>query len=318
MVKNVLTIDIDFISKELKKYNDKVNSELTPSQNWQVIRWVTGLKEFDKCDSSMSFILKIIRQFCKNATFLQVVEHDEVVGVLERYKTKEADLWNIDYHHDLGYAEILNELDCSNWVVHARAKKLIKKYTWVTQDDAEFPMRSPIRYNYASYKDLEDNQIPNFDLVILVTSERYTPPNLWKYNKIFYDYGISCKKEIGVFSEIPNYRMPKVDLEKYPHYLDNDKSDRVFFHEGLFVELTVTDGVPYLSFVNFGKPKNILEIGNELLEYIMNFYGTIGFCWNLKGTGAYVERLSKRYKYKKEFTKDNINYMIISNNTIRL
>lgn len=313
-MKNVLTIDIDFISKDLRKYNDEINTKLTPSQNWQVLRWITGIQQFEKCDNSISFILKVIGQKCKNATFLQVKEHEEVIPILERYKIKDSEMWNIDYHHDLGYTPLLEDLDCSNWVIHARQKQLIKNYHWVTQDDAEYPNRSPISYKFSSYKDLPFECIPEFDMVIIVTSEYYTPLQLHRYNKLFYDYGISKKEKVGKFIEIPNYKMPNVDLKKYKHYLSNEKADRVFFYEGFFIELTVVDGVPYLSYINFGSPKSILSLCGEFIELIVKQYGKVGFSWTLDGTTKFLEKISRKYKKIKQFTKDNINYMILTSN----
>lgn len=316
MIKNVLSIDVDFVFTDMNKYNEKINSDLTPEQSWQVIRWITGQNEFKPCVKSLNFILKIIGQFCKNAIVEQITEHDEIVGVMEKYSCKDVNLWNIDYHHDINYQQLLsNDVDLSNWVTHARHKGIIKNYTWIMQDDSKFPISSPIRYEYSSYKDLKDDMIPNFDLVVICTSKHYTPPQYWKLNKMLYHYALKDRK-YGKFIEIPKEKMPNVDLEKYPHYLDNSKSDRVFFYDGFFIELNMKNNIPYLSYVNFGKPKNLFSDGNELLEYIMNRYGTIGFSWTLKSTGIWLRRLSKRYKYKKEFTKDNINYMILSNNIL--
>lgn len=317
MIKNVLTIDIDFMFTEMNKYNEKIISELKPEQSWQVIRWLTGQDEFKPCLNSISFILKIIRQFCKNSIVEQIVEHNEIVDVLKKYGCKDTELWNIDYHHDLNYKTILSDdVDLSNWVTHARHQGLIKNYTWIRQDDSKFPINPPIQYHSASWKDLREELIPNFDLVVICTSKHYTPPKYWKLNKALYQFALK-DRNFGKFIEIPKNKMPSVDLKKYPHYWNNNQGERVFFYEGLFIELNMLDTIPYLSFINFGDPKDILNIGNELLEYILRLYETIGFCWDLEGTGRYVERLSKRYKYKKQFTKGNINYMILSNNIIK-
>lgn len=316
MIKNVLTIDIDFIFTDMNKYNDKINSDLTPEQSWQVIRWITGKDEFKPCSKSLSFILKIIGQFCKNAVIEQITEHDEIVGILKKYGCKDTELWNIDYHHDLSYKHVLSDdIDLSNWVIHARHQGLIKNYTWIMQDDSKLPIYSTIKYNFASYKDLKDNVIPRFDLVVICTSKHYTPPQYWKLNKMLYQYALKDRK-FGEFIEIPKYKMPKVDLNKYPHYWNNYQGERYFHFDGMFIELNMIDTIPYLSFINFGKPKNILKIGNELLDYILNFYGKIGLAWDLDSTGNYVARISKRYRYKNEFTKGKINYMILSNNKI--
>lgn len=317
MIKNVLTIDIDFMFTDMNKYIGKINSDLTPEQSWQVIRWSLHQDDFKPCLKSLSFILKIIGQNCKNAAVEQITEHDEAVKIMEKYGCKDVELWNIDYHHDINYKPTLSdEIDLSNWVTHSRHQGLIKNYTWIMQDDSKFPEMSPIKYKYISYKDISDDIIPRFDLVIICTSKHYTPPKYWKFNKLFYEYCLKDRK-YGDFIEIPRYKMPKIDLNKFPHFLDNSESNRVFFYDGFFICINMVEGVPFMSYINLGKPKNFFKDGNILLEYLIKLYGQLGFCWTLEGTGVWLKRMARRYKYKKEFTKDNINYMILSNDIIR-
>lgn len=154
--------------------------------------------------------------------------------------------------------------------------------------------------------------IPKIDLVIIISDDYDIKKEISRLliNNLLKD------RHFGKFTEIPSYKMPYVDLVKYPHFLNNYQNDRVFFYDGFFICLNVVDTVPFLSYINFGSPKNFFSDGNELLEYIHNTYGCIGFCWTLKGTGSWLRRLSKRYKYKKEFTKQNISYMILSNNIL--
>lgn len=157
------------------------------------------------------------------------------------------------------------------------------------------------------------NDVPQMDLVIIISDDYDVKKEL---SRLLIN-NLLKNRHFGKFTEIPSDKMPEVDLIKYPHFLNNYQNDRVFFYDGFFMCLNMIGTIPFLSYINFGSPKNFFKgEANELLEYIHNTYGYIGFCWTLKGTGTWLRRLSKRYKNKKEFTKDNINYMILSNNIL--
>lgn len=157
------------------------------------------------------------------------------------------------------------------------------------------------------------NDIPQMDLVIIISDDYDIKKEL---SRLLIN-NLLKNRNFGKFTEIPSDKMPEVDLIKYPNFLNNYQNDRVFFYDGFFMCLNMIGTIPFLSYINFGSPKNFFKgEANELLEYIHNTYGYIGFCWTLKGTGTWLKRLSKRYKNKKEFTKDNINYMILSNNIL--
>lgn len=165
--------------------------------------------------------------------------------------------------------------------------------------------------NYLYRNNITD--IPQMDLVIIISDDYDIKKEL---SRLLIN-NLLKNRHFGKFTEIPSDKMPEVDLIKYPHFLNNYQNDRVFFYDGFFMCLNMIGTIPFLSYINFGSPKNFFKgEANELLEYIHNTYGCIGFCWTLKGTGTWLRRLSKRYKNKKEFTKDNINYMILSNNIL--
>lgn len=223
----------------------------------------------------------------------------------------------------------------SNSLYQGELKPNLKKLNFINNIIGQFCKRSIVE-KISSYMEIENvakkynfshknvfhvnyfyrnniNDIPQMDLVIIISDDYDIKKEL---SRLLIN-NLLKNRHFGKFTEIPSGKMPEVDLTKYPHFLNNYQNDRVFFYDGFFMCLNMIGTIPFLSYINFGSPKNFFKgEANELLEYIHNTYGCIGFCWTLKGTGTWLRRLSKRYKNKKEFTKDNINYMILSNNIL--
>lgn len=212
---------------------------------------------------------------------------------------------------------IIKKLDFVNNIIGLFCKKAIveKISSYMEIENVakkyNFSHKNVFHVNYFYRNNIND--IPQMDLVIIISDDYDIKKEL---SRLLIN-NLLKNRNFGKFTEIPSDKMPEVDLIKYPHFLNNYQNDRVFFYDGFFMCLNMISAIPFLSYINFGSPKNFFKgEANELLEYIHNTYGYIGFCWTLKGTGTWLKRLSKRYKNKKEFTKDNINYMILSNNIL--
>lgn len=212
---------------------------------------------------------------------------------------------------------IIKKLDFVNNIIGLFCKKAIveKISSYMEIENVakkyNFSHKNVFHVNYFYRNNITD--IPQMDLVIIISDDYDVKKEL---SRLLIN-NLLKNRYFGKFTEIPSDKMPEVDLTKYPHFLNNYQNDRVFFYDGFFMCLNMISTIPFLSYINFGSPKNFFKgEANELLEYIHSTYGYIGFCWTLKGTGTWLRRLSKRYKNKKEFTKDNINYMILSNNIL--
>lgn len=212
---------------------------------------------------------------------------------------------------------IIKKIDFINNIIGQFCKKAIvekiSSYAEIENVAKKYNLshKNVFHVNYFYRNNITD--IQQMDLVIIISDDYDIKKEL---SRLLIN-NLLKNRHFGKFTEIPSDKMPEVDLIKYPHFLNNYQNDRVFFYDGFFMCLNMIGTIPFLSYINFGSPKNFFKgEANELLEYIHSTYGYIGFCWSLKGTGTWLRRLSKRYKNKKEFTKDNINYMILSNNIL--
>lgn len=312
---NILTIDIDSFIKDMKRISETNDTDLTPYQSWQVVRWKTGIKRFEIDNDALAFTLSLIKNFCKSAIIENIEEHDEIIGIYEKYDVKGSVTWNWDFHLDCGYKPNLEELNLSNWAVHARQKGYISQYNWVRHDDSEFPINPFIQYSSCSYKDLKANLVPQFDLVVICTSKHFTPIEFWKYNKLITDYAFKCRDNIGCFKEIKPIDFPKINPKDYPNYFMEGVytvDDRIFKSGKFYVGLNITNKIPMLSFINLGETFNIIGNCRVLFDNLINQYGIIGFKWNDNvKSGIYIKRLIKHYKSYSEFKKNGNNYLIV-------
>lgn len=316
MIKNVLSIDIDFLFTECTKYSGMVDNGLTARQSWQVIRWKTGNEVIKINKDSLSYILNIIKNKCKDAEIVSITEHDEIMEVFRERNLKDTVLYNIDNHHDLGYTPVLNlDYDCSNWVPHARHKGYIKEYNWIRQDDSRYPTNPQIQYKSGSYKDIGMERMPErFDLVVICTSKYYTPEAFWCYNKLLCEYAFGNKTHFEYFEEIPIWKFPKVDKTKYPHYWNGDSAEptRYFKYNDFYIEVCLVDEVAYLSMINFGKPISILTQGNDVLDYLIDHYGKIGFISEKNFRNRkYTDKIAERYSIVTDKEIGNMRKLIL-------
>lgn len=316
MIKNVLSIDIDFLFTECTEYSEMVDNDLTAEHSWQVIRWKTGNKSIKVNKESMSYILRILKTKCKDAEIVSITEHEEIMEVFRERNLKDTVLYNIDNHHDLGYTAILNlSYDCSNWVPHARHKGYIKEYNWIRQDDSKYPVNPQIQYKSGSYKDVGMERLPDsFDLVVICTSKYYTPSVYWCYNKLLCEYTFKAKNKFKYFEEIPIWKFPKVDKSKYPHYWKGDSAEptRYFKYNDFYIEACLVDGVAYLSMINFGGSINLLTQLNDVLDYLIDHYGKIGF-YSEKDfrNRKYTDRIAGRYSIVTDKEIGNMRTLIL-------
>lgn len=124
-----------------------------------------------------------------NETDIYFIEsHEQIVNFLP--KDTDISLFNIDHHHDLGYApsEELDKdnfsLDCGNWGLYLLKNKLINNYTWIKNKNSIKNFNNKYYYNSKCFYDFDLNNLkPNKIIICLsapwVPEQYHVLFNLW-------------------------------------------------------------------------------------------------------------------------------------------
>jgi hypothetical protein len=176
---SVLTIDIDFLFKDMNKYQSFIDTTLQPRQSWQVVGWKTNNEKFKPDIDSYEFVKNVINKKCVGADVVHISTHEKIVDVLRDRGVYLARMCNIDYHHDINYQAHLDDLNAENWATYARHNNYIRDYAWIRQDDSEMIMWNNIQCYQESWKDSNVDNFSDFDLVVICTSKHFVPPEYW-------------------------------------------------------------------------------------------------------------------------------------------
>lgn len=192
---NILSIDIDFLFMDMNLIQKNFDTDLTPSQSWQVVKWKTKKDKFNYDESSYNFLLEILSSKIKKDTkIFKIWEHDKIVPLLENEKVKNSTVFNIDYHHDISYDNDDTELTIENWVTHCKRKKILEKYNWITQFDAKPCVCSMLTHSRIDWENVDVEKLPEFDIIIVCVSKHFTPKEHWELADELIKYSKSFKK----------------------------------------------------------------------------------------------------------------------------
>lgn len=318
MIKNILTIDLDYLFVELFPIAKLIDPQLTPKQSWKVINWKVGLKQMKMDKDTYCNLIEILKEKCSSVETVLIEKHVEILEVMRQRNVKDARLFNMDNHHDLGYKPILDwRVDETNWVPFARLEGLIKEYNWIRQDNSEYPINPQIQYYSASWKDMKIENYPKFDLVVICKSPHYTHPSYWKFDKEI-QRKIMCynSNKYKYFMEIPLELFPKVNKADYPNYWVDQEVDpeRIFKYEDFYIGIKVVDQTPYISMINLGKAQSSLfHKGDDLIDDLIEHYGKLGFVSKVGFRNeAFIKRIAKKYILIDDFERDEMKHIIIT------
>lgn len=208
MIKNVLTIDIDFFMKDLIEYQQFVDDEIeNPSLAWDIAK-MRYQKDFVVDEQALLWVKELIKKKCDNVKrFCIIQEHDEIYHIMKSWGCVDSSCTNIDYHHDITYQQDDSKLNIENWVKYARKDNLIYSYLWIHQDGSEMCFDSPIQYIHYSWKDLTSKDIdliPEYDAVVFCVSKYFTPYKYWNIAEELQSYLIKVLNYSSVIKEIKN------------------------------------------------------------------------------------------------------------------
>jgi len=185
-MKNILTIDFDIImAPTINAYNDSV-----PKVSWDYLQndpllnlAFADLIHYYRLTKFLFYLTK----FLSKEKFHFVFDHQQVVKWIPL--NEPVMIWNIDHHHDLGYAdkdlEDLKgkELNCANWVkwVIDNSSSLVQ-YNWIGNENSTPPHEKNkpnlLISDILKQCELEDRFIIKPDEVIIVLSPPWVPPRI--------------------------------------------------------------------------------------------------------------------------------------------
>ena len=126
----ILTIDFDiFLYKDLPLYNNFINTDNSFDEILQTFPLLENVRFDINLYNKLTIFLVIIFSNTKKENIFFCKNHEDVVKFT--YNNNFFDLINIDYHHDLGYNNMNQNLYCGNWVKELIKTKRIHKYIWI-------------------------------------------------------------------------------------------------------------------------------------------------------------------------------------------
>ena len=301
---NVLSIDIDFLFTDMSIIQKYMDVDLKPYQSWKVIEWKSGIKNFEPCRESYNFLSALLIKVLKKDTVIsRIKEHDEIIKVFEKESVKKANVFNVDYHHDVSYGNTDDELNIENWVLFGKKKGMIDKYNWITQVDAKPCQHSVMKFNSSDWRDIDLDKIPKMDLIVLCTSHHFTPRKYWGLAKKLEKNLFRIKKMLNEnpehFKLVDTNVLDSVEYTEYPDFFfgEPNKSDFLYEYKGTFVDIYIDEfnSIPYMSMLNTGKASNVFFI-KEVVDHVLKTFDKVGFIYNKNiRNSKYIERLIKNY-----------------------
>lgn len=105
-IKTVLSIDIDFFFRDMNKFQELFNLLASPRLSWKMVesamkkKYKKSLSDCMPDLDAVRFVHDILINKCKGSHKIKIMEHDEIIKIMEQYGCVKSDVWNIDFHHD--------------------------------------------------------------------------------------------------------------------------------------------------------------------------------------------------------------------------
>lgn len=206
--KNILTIDLDFLVRDIRSLNSCIPFEMVEEYEdlkdlgklWKCTRELHKLrfkKEIDEkaiCKGTLEFVLKIIESNPEAVHFFER-DHDEVLNYLQ--DDCDNTIVNIDFHHDLGYdfSEDQKQPMINNWTLWGWDEGLIKSYSWIGRSTSAHPVTATIPYEYLEWRDIDVDKLPEFDEIHIIRSPEFCPKDV-------YNIFVNCYNNLKVVGKL--------------------------------------------------------------------------------------------------------------------
>lgn len=313
---NILTIDCDTFTN-CYSYAKHMNHQIDAKDSWKIIDFLESTGKYGintQVDIRyLSKTIDILKQKCVNADVRLIQEHHEIVGIMEELNCKDAFLYNIDEHFDISYGNDNSELNCENFVLHSRAKRLISNYTWLhtTTSDINCVGLSPFKFHMCHLEDIDISLLPAFDLVVVCVSHYFTPMKYWE--------------------SLPKHLMNEIPKLEYFKEIDKNEMDMNVFNNDNLKDYLLDGTLPNIhrvfrykdcyiifekecngvSILNVGDSFNI-QVGKEVVDLLLDEYKELSFTW-VKGirNEILIRKILKNYNKTMELYDDSDNTIMV-------
>lgn len=205
-MKNILTIDFDiFMRDSIEAYNNLI--EKTWKERFEIIPSLRNVSfDGESYQKLTQYLLTLFSNIDKNQVhFLR--EHHHILNFLDNEEI--YNIVNIDHHHDWCYHKedfhqpIVN-VNCGNWVKYLNDTGHLNNYTWINNNNSQFPMEKQ-QFSIYHLKDCNLLNFSAFDEIYLIFSPQYVVPY---YHPFFFLWMDIANNVYKMHFEMPNIITP--------------------------------------------------------------------------------------------------------------
>ena len=199
---NIVTIDFDIImGPSIGLYNNLINSETRASDLVKDFPYLNCANaDLNTYEFLTRYYINILKKLDKSKIYF-IKSHEQVVPLVS--KNRDANLINIDHHHDVGYDikfdKPIISSSCGNWVKYCRDRKLLDSYCWIKNDNSNDIESRVYREKYIDkeilFKDAQLEQLAKeTDILVICASYEWIPPI---YHPLILNWQTICEEVIG-------------------------------------------------------------------------------------------------------------------------
>ena len=198
---NIVTIDFDIImGPSIGLYNNLINSETRASDLVKDFPYLNCANaDLNTYEFLTRYYINVLKKLDKSKIYF-IKSHEQVVPLVS--KNRDANLINIDHHHDLGYEiddwtkPVVGKADCGNWVKKLYDTAVISNYTWYSNPQSDGLLDEAIENYPTDIKLLSEcnmnDLIEKTDILIICQSFEWVTP---LYQPLFWTW-------VGIYEEM--------------------------------------------------------------------------------------------------------------------
>lgn len=291
---NILSIDLDILFP-CNNYSKQMRYDLDPLEAWDLI---DNIKiNHDINIKILDYLYELINKKASNSKVIIGEEHIELYDYMKDNKLYNNNLYNLDFHHDIGYkkSECIN---MENWVYFSKKENFINEYHWGHQEFFDNPKFKTIE-NYNDFNILDKNidSYPEFDIIFFSISKHFTPKKYWF--PVLNTLLSVCNQKLKYFQEV-GVQTHVLDIwnklyHSLPKSYNDFKGDRLFRYKEFYIYFDVSSHE--CSCINYGESINLFRIF-EVIDFLFDEYKSlVTFCINDSRIEKAIENISRR-RYK--------------------